>query len=106
MSNCKQVHITGVMPFDIAQHDESAKWLGMLNGPVIGIKITYGGEHYRPNARGGKTSMHAFTISGVEAMSFKAFENMVHEFENGGAIINSIDILDIEDGHDHWRWER
>jgi hypothetical protein len=106
MSNVKQVLISGVMPFSITDHAESAKWLGLLNGPVIGVRIAYGGSHYAPNARGGKTSMHDFTIAGEEAMSFKAFENMIHEFENGGAIINRVSIRDIEDGHDEWEWSR
>lgn len=106
MSNCKSVLISGVMPFNIYQHDESAKWLGMMNSPCIGISISYGAEHYRPNARGGKTAMYDFVIAGEEAMSFKAFEKMVDDFENGGADINRVRIRDIEDGHDHWEWER
>lgn len=106
MSNCKQVLIRGVMPFNIYEHDESAKWLGMMNSPCIGIKIAYGDSHYQPNARGGKTAMYDFTITGTEALSFRSFEAMVHDFENGGSIINKIEIVDIEDGHDSWEWQR
>lgn len=106
MSNCKQVLIQGHMPFDIAQHDESAKWLGMMNGPCIGIRIRYGAEHYRANARGGKTAMYEFTIAGTEALAFVAFEKMIHEFEDGGAVISHVSVVDIEDGHDQWEWSR
>lgn len=106
MSNCKSVLITGVVPFDIYEHDESVKWLGMMSSPCIGIRISYGAQHYRPNAHGGQTSMHDFEITGEEAMSFKAFEKMIDDFQDAGADINRVRILDIEDGHDRWEWAR
>ena len=108
MANVKQVLISGVMPFNITDHDESTKWLGYLNAPSVGIRIEYGSSRYVPNPDGGngQTAMYDFLISGEEAMTFDAFRDMTHDLTQGGAVIDRISILDIEDGHDHWDWSR
>jgi hypothetical protein len=98
MANVKQAHITGVMPFNISEDDEAAKWLGYLNGPAIGIRIRYGASHFVSNDRGGKTAMYEFEIVGHEALSFKGFQAMREAFENAGATIDINDVIDIEDG--------
>lgn len=98
MSNIKQVHIEGVMPFNITDDDDAAKWLGYLNGPCVGLRIKYGASYYELNSKGGKTSMYEFTISGHEALSFKGIEAMVAAFEAAGATIEINDVVDMEDG--------
>lgn len=98
MSNIKQVHIEGVMPFNITDDDEAAKWLGYLNGPSTGLRIKYGATHLIPLESGGKLTMYEFVIAGHEALSFKRVEAIVAAFEAAGASISVHSVIDIEDG--------
>jgi hypothetical protein len=98
MSNIKQAHITGTMPFNITEDDAAAKWLGYLNGPSIGLRIRWGASKFVPNDHDGKTAMYEFEIVGAEALSFKGFQTMADAFQNAGATIDVNEVIDIESG--------
>lgn len=97
MSNIKGVRIEGKMPFDITEDDKARSWLGMLNGPSIGLRIIYGGTSTIENEHGGRTTMYEFEISGEEAIRFEALQTMVRELDEAGARIYQAYAQDIED---------
>jgi hypothetical protein len=107
MANIKQVSIRGHMPFDIAYTSDSvAIWLGQINSPLSNLKITYSGDAYDTpkEHKAGRTSMHEFHIVGTSSMLFSVFHKLVGDFENNGVDFTSIEIIDIEDGHDKFLW--
>jgi hypothetical protein len=107
MANIKQVSIRGHMPFDIAYTSDSvAIWLGQINSPLSNLKINYSGRSYfkqSPDGHG-KWSMFEFHIVGTASWLFTVFHKMVEDFGNNGADFTSIEIIDIEDGHDKFLW--
>jgi hypothetical protein len=107
MGNIKQVSIRGYMPYDIAYtSDKVAIWMGQINSPLSNLKITYSGQSYdRPRHHSkGKTCMYEFHIVGTSSMLFSVFHNMIKEFTEDGVDMVSIEIIDIEDGHDKFLW--
>jgi hypothetical protein len=103
MANAKKVVIEGHLPFDIANRSEDVqKWLGMMNTPTSGIKITYGGVHYEANDHGGKTAMYDFIIEGVEAIWNSALGRMVAEFQAAGAVVTEACALDMDNRGSGW----
>lgn len=95
------------MPFDIAYTSDSvAIWLGQINSPLSNLKTTYSGQsYYKPNPDGhGKIAMYEFHIVGTASWLFTVFYKLVEDFENNGADMLSIEIIDIEDGHDKFLW--
>jgi hypothetical protein len=107
MGNIKQVSIRGYMPYDIAYTSDSvAIWMGQINSPLSNLKLTYSGNAYdRPRHHSrGQTSMYEFHIVGTSSMLFRVFHNLVKDFTNNGVDLLSIEIIDIEDGHDKFLW--
>ena len=103
MSNTKQVWIEGQMPFNIYEHDESAKWLGLMNSPSIGIRIGYSSSFMKPvGDRGGLLSMHYFTIQGQEAIRYESLFKMCNDFVAGGSVITKLMTKDLDD---NGNWE-
>lgn len=98
MSNVKEISASGIMPFDVYEDVAAISWLGLMNCPTIGIRITYGESHYEPNTDGsnGKTAYYRFTIEGLEAMRWEMLQRMKAEFEAAGVRFDRFDIDDIE----------
>lgn len=97
MSNIKSLVISGAVPFNLTEHHDMNKFLGQLNSPTIGLKITYGTKTTaRPNQYGGKTTYYQFSIGGQEAVSTKWVEKLLQALVNCGAEINKLLLVDIE----------
>lgn len=98
MSNTKEVWIEGEMPFNIYEDDESAKWLGMMNSPAIGIRIHYSSSHMVPiEGSRGMLSMHYFTIDGAEAIRYELLFKMCQDFVKAGSVITKLMTKDLDD---------
>jgi hypothetical protein len=102
MANIKQVSIHGHMPFNITDDDDAARQIGYINSPCSNLKMVYAGEYYKDNGKGGKLAMIGFSILGTTSWMFKRIQDMVEAFEYVGAIIDDIEVHDIEDCHDSW----
>lgn len=77
MSNVKQVHISGNMPFNTNESDSMLKLLGQLNSPTTGIKIKWSDRplFYIDNLNSGKTAYYGFLITGEDSVSEKWIAN-------------------------------
>ncbi len=105
MANVARVVVEGWAPFDIAQHDQARSWLGVMNGPSYGLRISYGGEAYGPeNEHGGRTSYTNFIVSGQEAIWYSGAQNLVEAFVEAGCVIDDARHMDIEYDPDHMEW--
>jgi len=96
MANVKSIHIEGWMPFNIYEDEQAKGWLGLMNSPSIGFRVSYGRQKLEPNDKGGKTTFYHFFISGQEAMRFEAFERMVEDFKAAGCVIEEQFVEDLE----------
>lgn len=97
MSNIKEIEITGELPFNATEHHDACKFLGQLNGPTIGLSITYvGNAKPRPNRYGGQTSYYNFCISGQEAVADGWIKNLMQALVNCGASITTARSRDVE----------
>lgn len=70
MANIKEVVIEGFLQYDANGNKELIQFLGMMNTPTFGIRITYDDMKRKslPNKHGGQTMMYAFRIYGMEAV--------------------------------------
>ena len=97
MSNAKKVIIEGRMPFDCNENKEVASWLASMNTPMFGLRITWGTQpHWVPNNMGGRTGFFDFTILGIEAVSYDAFEELKKAILTIGGTLSRWDIVDTE----------
>lgn len=95
MANTHEVHIEGVMPFNVYEHEAATRWLGIMNSPSWGLRIEYGREHYEPAGRGRK-AMYEFTISGREAIWETRIVEMCRSFVEAGGRITLASIADLD----------
>lgn len=95
MSNVKDIIIRGEVPFNVANNDDAAKWLGILNGPSIGIRITYGNRRFVLNGVG-KTAMYRFSIEGQEAVRYEWIKKIIADFITAGGTVDYAMVRDIE----------
>lgn len=103
MANIKSVRITGAAPFNLTNHKDTHKWFALMAGPLADMKLTW---NQQDTAAWFSTNMYRFDIKGETSMMFRGIEEMVDDFTKAGAQFDSISVIDIEDGHDHWLWER
>lgn len=98
MANVAKVHIHGWMPFSIAENDEALKWLGVLNTPSHGLRISYSGEKGSGpiNENGGTTTYYKFTITGEEAIWCSGVQNLTKTLEDSGCQIEEARMMDLE----------
>ena len=77
------------------------KHLGHFNAPLCGLQITWKPKAtYRPNAEGGQTAYHPFTLAGVEAVNTAYLHNVLKDFIAFGAEIHQAEVQDIEANED------
>lgn len=99
MSNCKELFIRGVVPFNFSDDAEMRLLLGALNAPSCGYRITYEGEaDHRPNNHGGLTTYYLFEIEGVEAVSDYWLARLVTNLKRTGAEFTNFFCKDMEMG--------
>lgn len=98
MANIKSVNIIGEIPFNAAEHYDMRKFLGVMNGPTIGIKIEYrGSAKSRPNRfPGGRTAYYKFCIHGHEAVSDGWIKGLLQALVNCGSTIDTIYVEDVD----------
>ena len=109
MANVSEVDIEGWMPFDIVQHEDARTWLGIMNGPSYGLRITYGEVGKGPeNDHGGHTTYYRFQITGSEAIwttgTGRAVQALVGDLIAGGALIEKARSADQEFDRDNVSW--
>lgn len=95
MSNVKDIIIRGEVPFNITDHAGARSWLGLLNRPTIGIRITYGTRRFVPNGIG-KTAMYCFSIEGQEAIRYEWIKELIADFRSAGGTVDQAIVMDIE----------
>lgn len=97
MANIHEVRITGRMPFSISETSVALEWLGIMNTPSYGIRISYGRSvTYVPSQWGGQTAMYDFIISGEEAIWGSGLRIMVKDLIAGGCEIKEAKARDLE----------
>lgn len=96
MSNCKQLLISGIAPFNIRQNEAALKYLGQLNTPTSGIRILWTYWGFEPNDHGGETAMYRFQIGGLEAISDVWIRGLLYAFADKPGKITFFSCLDIE----------
>jgi hypothetical protein len=99
MSNVKQVHMTGRVPFDWAsglRPDDAAFMASYFLNPVIGLRLSFTEDGYEPNENGGRTAMYRFSVIGTEAIPWKALDRLADVFASVGTV-EPYEALDLED---------
>jgi hypothetical protein len=98
MANIKQVEIRGTLPFNITDNPEVRDWLGVMNGPSYGLRISYGNGHsFVPNQNGGRTAIYSFSITGREGVWTKHLIELVKLLQVNGAKISVARAADLDD---------
>lgn len=106
MSNAKQIEIGGIIPFNCAEHAEMRQMLGMLNSP-LGLRIEFrSGTSVRNDTlptfnpqrvpADGMTSMYAFQISGIEAVSDAFLKRLLQAIVDCGGTLAKVSVVDID----------
>lgn len=96
MSNVKQITIHGALPFDCADNEVIAKFLGQMNSPCCGLRISWGNCAMIPNKYGGETATYDFEIDGEEAIRSEWVELLEKSILLVGGKIEMIYVRDIE----------
>lgn len=97
MANTHDVHIRGEIPFNVYEDEKATRWLGIMNSPSYGLRISYGGSRFVPNEYGGRTSTYEFTISGREAIWTSGLIELITALEGAGAVISEARAQDLDD---------
>ncbi len=96
MSNVKEVHIKGFMPYNSYEHEDLNRKLGLLNSPSIGIRITYfPGEKYVKVGKG-NLCLVPFEITGQEALSDTFFTTLCDLVKKAKGEITHAQLIDVE----------
>jgi hypothetical protein len=107
MANVKQIEIRGEIPYFCNEDDTMRGFLATLNGPCIGIRISYSDEPSRlaPNADGsnGQTAMYRFVISGREAVSYKFVDALLLAITGCGGTVAKSSVRDDEGNGEYTR---
>lgn len=96
MSNIKRLEVVGELPFNCYEHSEMCRFLGQMNGPIMGIRIGWGKSHYKPNEHGGQTAFYSFVIGGEEAVSGGWVNKLLQAIRDSGGAVTTINLWDIE----------
>ena len=90
MSNAKQIHIEGIMPFNCDENEVIKGWLASMNTPCFGLHIEWGKHSYSTifNEHSGETAIYAFRISGTEAVAWSAIDLLLKSIKNIGGTVN------------------
>lgn len=96
MSNIKRIEIRGDIPFNCYEQEDMLRFLGQMNAPIFGFKITYDGCYYQPNDNGGKTCMYHYGIKGEEAVRIGWVEALIKAILDCGGTATEIFVADIE----------
>jgi len=94
MGNIKSVNIRGTVPYNFPNTKETAEWLGSLHTPLSNLTFKWNEEDVR---NWYTTKAFRFQIRGETSMMFSALQEMVKAFEDAGATVPTIHIIDIED---------
>jgi hypothetical protein len=99
MSNVKRIRIEGELPFNCTDDEAMRSKLGTLNGPSIGLRLTWSPrpESLRPNGNGGRTAYYRFFILGEEAVSWEWLRELRATIERLGELFTWL-AQDIESG--------
>ncbi len=100
MSNVKRVDMMGWITFNTNEFPKLNEYLGQLNQPSLGLRITYpGGTRLGPkNEHGGNCTFYRFSIDGEEAVAVEWLENIMREIVHSGGEIDHARVRDIENG--------
>jgi hypothetical protein len=98
MSNVKTIDIRGEMPFYTNEHERLNRYLGVLNAPSFGLRITWGKQTMRDNGKGGQTAWYEFVIAGQEAVRWDWYHELVDTIEKFGGYVLRADCHDLEAG--------
>ena len=97
MANTKNIVVNGKIPFNCDQHFNMQLYLGMMNGPCFGLKITYGrNPSYVRNNHGGETAMYDYQITGQEAVSGPWIEGLLQAIIDCGGSALYVGVQDID----------
>ena len=94
MGNIKSVNIRGTAPYSFPGTKEAAEWLGSLHTPLSNLAFKWNDEDVR---NWYSCKAFRFQIHGETSMMFSALQEMVKAFENAGATIATVHVIDIED---------
>lgn len=98
MSNIKRVCISGEMPFNTIDNEEINSFLGQLNSPCMGLRITWHSGTSKPNKHGGQTAFYRFVVKGDEAINIGWIEKFFQAVVNFNGSLDRWAIFDIENG--------
>lgn len=97
MANTKNITISGKIPFTCDQHHYMRSYLGMMNAPSFGLRITYGrNPSYVRNNHGGETAVYDFQITGQEAVSGPWIEGLLQAIIDCGGSALYVGVQDID----------
>lgn len=98
MSNCKQVSIQGIAPFNLHEHEPITPMLASLVSPTCGLKMEWDWNYCElsPNEHGGQTAMYRFRLHGVEAVNFAWLAKFKREIVACGGSISEDKTYDME----------
>ena len=102
MANVKQVTISGILPFTVAECEAMVPYLAQTNTPTCGLKIKWGREvvEMRDNEYGGKTAMFDFELSGSEAVSYAWLDGFCKAVDAAGGVVERRDEEDVDAARD------
>ncbi len=105
MANVARVYVKGWVPFDVPSHEDARDWLGILNGPSYGLRITYGQQGGGPRSRnGGVTTYYQFEVSGEEAIWYSGVESLVNALVRAGSVVEEARMMDLEYDPNNMSW--
>ena len=99
MSNVKQFHISGIIPFDAWTQPEMKDFLAFAVMPHSGIELKMNEAGYRQNTtNNGQCAVIRFTADGVSGMRLKSFGKLIIEVFDSSehGYIDECDIYDLQ----------
>jgi len=106
MSNIKEVIIEGWMPFDANDNPDLLNFLGKINLPANGLKLSHSGKTKMiPQRNGGQYYYYEFAINGTEAINWEYLKSVVKTMLDSKCIVERAMAKDLEeamDGHGQW----
>lgn len=97
MSNIKQVHISGLAPFDVHENEPLQPKLAYFSSPVCGLHLKWlSREGSVPNEQGGRTSMYRFELTGQDSVAWPWIESFKKDICLAGGSIEFDTTFDME----------
>ena len=104
MSNIKLVECQGTLPWDVNSDEKLLTFIGQMNLPVFGIKISFLDFKQVRNGWGGTTLIYNFEIAGEEAVRLEWLEELLAGILRADGTIKRFTCKDIEAPQD-FRWD-